>query len=124
MLNGRVSWSQWGNGDFPFLKSQSLGFILFCEHFSHSNITCIVFSSVYIFSFFLYTSFFSTAETSYNFFFIQIRHRHSMDVVGYGFFFLYPLVIRHCLRVCPCPILRQIHFSIKYPILVISNSQC
>ena len=44
--------SELTNIDSPFKKSQLLVFILFCENFSHSNITCMVFSSVYVFSFF------------------------------------------------------------------------
>ena len=44
--------SGWENVDFPFFKSQFLGFILFWDKISHHNITCIVFSSAYVLSLF------------------------------------------------------------------------
>ena len=67
MLNGRGSGIEWKNVDFPFKQPQFSRLILFCENFDHSNITCIVFSSIYVLYFFRpYTS-----VTSYNFLFLQ-----------------------------------------------------
>ena len=87
---------------FPLKQSQLSGFILFCDNFDCSNITCIVFLSVYIFSFFrpyTYVIIVVCGELRLFLSLSGIRLLFSISVASYVFYFLDPY-ISFILNVC------------------------